>query len=313
MLHTSAGTRIDAAQHARDAAIHQLNADEPFHKPDWNARLGLRFEAQGSRTRMSVDTQEPPWKVLRAFEQSNGGALVHLHNVSGGILSGDRLSLRLHVGSGAVAQVTTTGATRLYRHRELSSDSEQDLSITVAEGGLLEYLPDALIPFRGSRHSQRTVVNLADGATFFWWETVAPGRQAMGESFAFDRLQIQTEVRSHLRPVVLENFVLQPDVSSLRSASRMGEYSHTATFYAVQVGRPAAELRQLESLLAEQAHAVSHPGVTIWGASALAADGVVVRGLSATARELSATLARFWNTARQFLTGESPIPPRKLK
>ena len=52
----------------------------------WNARLALRFAVKGARTRMSVDAQEPPWKVLRAFELAKGGALVHLHNVSGGIL-----------------------------------------------------------------------------------------------------------------------------------------------------------------------------------------------------------------------------------
>ena len=118
------------------------------------------------RTRMRVDAQEPPWKVIRAFEQPDGGALVHLHNVSGGILAGDRLSLQIAVGAGAVAQVTSTGATRLYRHRSGSPDSEQHVSISVGEGAVLEYLPDALIPFAGSRHVQRTTATLADGATF---------------------------------------------------------------------------------------------------------------------------------------------------
>jgi hypothetical protein len=99
---------------------------------------------------MRVGAQDPPWKVIRAFEQPNGGALVHLHNVSGGILAGDRLSLHIDVGAGAIAQVTSTSATRLYRHRAGAPDSEQHLSISVAEGAVLEYLPDAIIPFAGS-------------------------------------------------------------------------------------------------------------------------------------------------------------------
>lgn len=262
---------------------------------------------------MRVDAQDPPWKVIRAFPQTNGGALVHVHNVSGGILAGDRLSLRISVGTGAIAQVTSTGATRLYRHRGGASDSEQHLSISVAEGAVLEYLPDALIPFTGSRHVQRTTVTLADRATFFWWEILAPGRQAMGEQFAFDRLHVEIAVRSTVRPLVLEEYILEPHIRSIESISRLGPYTHTATLFAFQVGRSSSDLRRLESTLAEVARESSRPGVTIWGASALASDGVVVRGLSATARDLPATLARFWGTARKFLTGEEAVPPRKLK
>src|SRR5260221_3589614 len=182
--------------------------------------LKLRFEASNQCTQMRVDAQDPPWKVIRAFQQANGGALVHLHNVSGGMLAGDRLSLQITVAEGAIAQVTSTGATRLYRHRAGAPDSEQHVSISVAEGAVLEYLPDAIIPFAGSRHIQRTTATLADTATFFWWELLAPGRQAMGEQFAFSRLQVETAVRSELRPLVLENFELEPHTRSIESTAR---------------------------------------------------------------------------------------------
>lgn len=278
-----------------------------------NARLALRFEASDRGTHLKVDTQEPPWKVVRAFRQANDGALVHLHNLSGGVLAGDCLSLRVDVGADAVAQVTSTGATRLYRHRAGASDSEQRTEISVAENGLLEYLPDALIPFAGSRHVQRTTVTLANRASFFWWEVLAPGRQAMGELFAFERLRVETLVRSGDRPLIIENFLLEPRARAMQSAARLGSYLYTASFGVIQVGRAAADLRRLEAKLSEVAGEVSRPGVMIWGASALASDGVMVRGLSATARDLPATLVRFWKTARYFLTGEEAVPPRKMK
>src|SRR6201999_3837590 len=102
----------------------------------------------------------------------------------------------------ATAQVTTTGATRLYRHRTGAADSEQHTCISVAENGLVEYLPDPLIPFAGSRHVQLTTVTLADHASFFWWEVLAPGRHAMGEHFAFESLRIETMMHSASRPLV---------------------------------------------------------------------------------------------------------------
>jgi urease accessory protein len=262
---------------------------------------------------MRVDAQVPPWKVVRAFRQANGSALLHVHNLSGGMLGGDCLSLQIDVGPGAAAQVTSTGATRLYRHRTGAPHSEQRTIISVAEGGLLEYLPDALIPFAGSRHVQCTDVMLANKACFFAWEVLAPGRQAMGELFEFESLRLETVLRCAARPLVLESFLLEPRLRCVQSPARLGSYLHTASFYAIQIGRPASDLRVLETKLSELARETSRPGVMIWGASALASDGVMVRGLTATARYLPATLVRFWNTARRFLTGEDAVPPRKMK
>jgi urease accessory protein len=302
LLQSASGAGLDAAREHRNAPVHQLNA-----------RLELRFDAGGGRTRMRLGTQQPPWRVIRAFPQENGAALVHLHNVSGGVLAGDDLRLDIEVGSQARAQVTSTGATRVYRHREGSFDSQQTTSISLAEGALLEYLPDALIPFAGSRHRQSTRITLADGATLFGWEIVAPGRQAMGERFRFHSLRLTTRIESRVGPVLLEDFLLEPETSPLLSPARLGDYTHTATFYAVQVGRPAPDLLELERRLGEIAIRESRQGCTIWGTSALASDGVVIKGLSTSAYRISDTLAVFWTAARRFLIGDAPVPPRKLK
>lgn len=93
------------------------------------------------RDRFQVRRQDPPWKVVRAFNLPGNTRLAHLHNVSGGILAGDRLALSVEVEPGAAAQITTTGATRLYRHRAGAADSEQNTVLSVGEGALLEYLP----------------------------------------------------------------------------------------------------------------------------------------------------------------------------
>jgi urease accessory protein len=261
---------------------------------------------------MRTGAQDPPWRVIRAFPTSNESSFAHIHNVSGGVLAGDSLRLDVHVAAGAAAQLTTTGATRLYRHRVGEPASEQKTFLQVGPRALLEYLPDQLIPFAGSRHHQQTDVLLADGATFFSWEVLAPGRQAMGETFAFDTLRIETNIRSDARPILLEDFTLRPDSRPLPSLARLGEYQYMASFYAIEVGRSPRELRELETSLAQIASEESCGG-TIWGTSALASDGVIVRGLSNTSRTLPATLLRYWNVARRFLTGVDAVPPRKLK
>ncbi len=259
---------------------------------------------------MHVDAQDPPLKVVRAFLQPNGGTLVHLHNVSGGVLAGDRLSLEIDVGAGAAVQVTSTGATRLYRHREGAQDSEQLVTIAVREGALLEYLPDPLIPFAGSRHCQDTAITLDSGATLFWWEVMAPGRLAAGERFAYDRLRMRSSIRGGGRLIVKENFLLDPKERPLASIARLGKYTHIASFYACQEGRTPADWRELEDRLNQVACRLTSG--TVWGASALACDGVIVRGLSAGGRDISAALLEFWRVSRRALTGEDPVRPRKV-
>jgi urease accessory protein len=228
------------------------------------------------------------------------------------VLAGDRLALDVTVQEGAAAQITTTGATRLYRHRAGASDSEQTTTFSVGENARLEYLPDPLMPYAGSRHTQRTRIRLAAGAALFWWETLAPGRQASGESFAFERLRIESEVRTRDGPLLQERFLLEPAKRPLAVTARMREYSYVASFYACQDGRPATFWRALEDVLNTAAAEKTRPGEVMWAASTLVSDGVMVRGLSRSSRFIPSALTHFWRLARRAVTGEDPIPPRKI-
>ena len=293
MLQSASGVGVHATRVARDAPVHQLS---------------LCFE----RERFRVRRQDPPWRVVRAFALPGSGRLVHLNNVSGGVLAGDRLALDVEVQAGAAAQITTTGATRLYRHRAGAADSEQVARFSVGDAALLEYLPDAVIPYAGSRHVQRTEIRLGRGATLFWWEVLAPGRLAAGERFAFERLRVQTEVYAGPRPVLREDFLLEPGRKELSATARMFEYSHLASLCAAQEGRPPAFWRVLEGRLNEIARERTRHGQAVWGASTLASDGVIVRGLSVSACFIHEALLEFRRAARLAVTGADVAPPRKI-
>jgi urease accessory protein len=237
--------------------------------------------------------------------------LVHLHNISGGVLAGDRLALEVEVEAGAAAQITTTGATRLYRHRAGAADSEQLATFFLGDEAQLEYLPDAVIPYAGSRHVQRTVIRLGRGSTLFWWEVLAPGRLAAGEQFAFKRLRVQTEVYAGERPILREDFLLEPERKNLSAALRMFEYSHMASFCVIREGWSPAFWRTLENRLNEIARERTRPEQAVWGASALASDGLLVRGLTTSGRFIFEPQIEFWRTARLAITGKDAVPPRK--
>src|SRR5258707_9487979 len=151
--------------------------------------IHLSFESTAAgATVLRVKQQQPPWRVVRGFDTPSGERLAHIHNVSGGILDTDSLEWRVDVRPRAQAQLTSTGATRVYRSRAGDRVATQLAAITVGEDGYFEYLPDQLIPFAGSRFEQTTRVELGPRASLIWWDLIAPGREASGEVFRYDSL-----------------------------------------------------------------------------------------------------------------------------
>ena len=279
-----------------------------------DGRLKLHFERdpEAGQTVVRVREQRPPLQVVRAFPLDNGGALVHLHNLSGGVLGGDGLRVTMEVGPEAGAQVTSTGATRIYRSRSSAPTAVQRTEIRLRENAWIEYLPDRLIPFSGSRYRQETRIEMAPGAGLFWWETVAPGREARGELFDYELLQIESDVAAEGRVVALERIRLEPCLHPLASPARLGPYRYWSTFYICRVGVAAARWAALEKQLGELAEELTRPSEVSWGVSALVAHGLSVRGLGVSGREITAGLMTFWRAAKRELYGQEAVPPRKI-
>jgi len=275
-------------------------------------RLNFSQDPASGNTILQESYQEAPLKVVRAFPLADGTALVHLHNVSGGLLGGDQLTLQIQLAREASVQVTTTSATRVYRHREDFSFTTQWQEFSVGEGALLEYLPDATIPFAGARYLQRTSIHLAAGAGLFWWEILAPGREARGEVFAYDQVEVRTRISAPHRLIAAENLCLRPAEQEVSSLARLGVYRYVATFYICRVGLEPMAWRAAEDQLRELTGKQTRPGEILWGVSMLAAHGLVVRCLARNAREVLPGLQTLWRHAKRHLYDQDAIPPRKV-
>lgn len=275
-------------------------------------RLDFSRDRTTGRTVLGESFQEPPLKVVRAFSLEDGGALVHLHNVSGGLLGGDRLSLRVNLGTGTSVQLTTTSATRIYRHKREFSATTQGTEVTVGEGALLEYVPDSIIPFAGAHFFQRTGIVLAHGAGLFWWEILAPGREARGELFAYKQFEMRTRVIALGRRIAAENICIRPDSGKISSLAGLGSYRYVATFYICRVGLEESAWRKLEEELRELSGRMTRRGEILWGVSSLVAHGLIVRCLARCGREVLPGLQSIWREAKLRLYGREAIPPRKV-
>jgi urease accessory protein len=184
--------------------------------------------------------------------------------------------------------------------------------VHIGEGGLLEYVPDQLIPFAGARYRQQIRIELEQDAGLFWWETLAPGRLARGECFAYKLLQLETTILAAGLPIVCECFRLEPQKIDLASPARLGAFGYYTSFFLCRVGLPPARWRLLEQMLSELAQQRTQPGEIVWGVSTLVAHGLVVRAASRRSHKITDGLPAFWQVAKRALYNEEARPPRKL-
>lgn len=282
------------------------------HPVDSSLRLWFAPDAVSRSTVLAESSCEPPLKVVRAFTLADGAALVHLHNVSGGLLGDDRLSVSVRLLENAKVQLTTTGATRVYRARKEAGPATQTTEISLAANAFLEYLPDPVIPFARARYSQRTTIQLGAGAGLFWWEILGPGREAHGELFAYDCVEMKADVSAQGQLVASERVRLEPHKYPLSSLARLGPYRYWATFYICRAGLGATTWLALEERLREVSSEFTRSGETLWGISTLVAHGLVCRGVALGGRDVLFGLHQLWRAAKLALYGTEAVPPRKV-
>jgi urease accessory protein len=108
-----------------------------------------------------------------------------LHPPSG-IAGGDHLAISAEVGAGAHAQLTTPGAGKWYRSG--GAEASQCIELSVAEGAMLEWLPQETIVFDGAQARMETRVSLAADSNYIGWDILCLGRAASGERFEHGKI-----------------------------------------------------------------------------------------------------------------------------
>lgn len=208
-----------------------------------------------------------PFHLSKPHEEA-GLLVVQVVNPTAGVFAGDALEMRVTVEGGARLLLTAPSAQRL--HAMSGGEATLQQEFRVAAGGWLESWPELLIPQRGSNLRQRTEVHVEPGGGMLLIETMAPGRVAAGEVFAFERFEWTTDLRWGDDSIARERAILTPDQPALRSIRRHFPAAYFASVFAVA---PAleADLAWLEKVRALH-------GDAAWiGASPLVQAGFAIR------------------------------------
>ena len=137
-----------------------------------HAQLDLVFARRGERTVLGRRLFRWPFVLTRTFALDRVPAhmlTVTLQTSSGAMHGGDRLHQQFHVQGGAAAHVTTQGASSIHR-ADPGLTTEERVTITVEEGGYMEYLPEPRILFPGAALDQ-TIEMTAPPAVSRWSRT----------------------------------------------------------------------------------------------------------------------------------------------
>lgn len=237
---------------------------------------------------------------LRVDARAPGLCSVALQSVSGGLFEGDDLAGSITAREGARARVTTSASTIVHAMRS-GCLARQSVELRALSGALLEYLPEPLILFPGSRVCSETRVRLADGATVAFCEGFLAHDPKQGGR-GFGMLDARVEVRSDAgRLLARERMLLDGEAWAAGQAGVSSPFRVHGALWILRRGDGRALLDAArEAIAAERAHA---------GASELPnAAGIQVRVLAEGAVELRRCLEAVWRGLNPVLGGAEAVP-----
>jgi urease accessory protein len=201
--------------------------------------------------------QAAPLRVLFPTPDPGQPLEAVLVNVAGGLAGGDALEARIALREGAKALMTTPAAEKIYR--SLGEDSRIGVRIEVAEGAVLEYLPQEAILFDSARLRRRMDAQVAPGGTLLAAESVVLGRIARGETWKSGALHDSWRLRQGGR-------LLWADALALDAARRdtpFGLDGADSLGMILLLAEDAARHRELARELAQGAASLVRPGLLL--------------------------------------------------
>ncbi len=266
----------------------------------WAAELSLRIERRGARTVLAHTHHRGPLRVQKAlYPESESRIDVLILHPPAGIAGGDHLSVRIELGAGAQARITTPGASKWYRAS--GQRAHQDTQLKIADGAVLEWLPQEAIAFDGAQPCTRTDIDCTKDARGCGWDLWMLGRHAAGETFSSGELRQHTRLRRDGQLLWSERIRLAADDPLRRSPLGWNDAHMLGSFWAL--GLPNDE-----SLLAS-CREIAEPGVQL-GITRFEHGLWIARALGHSAEKVRRALTRIWSEVRPALCGSPGIPPR---
>ena len=271
-------------------------------------QLELEEDVRIKKTVIKKHYAKVPLFIQRALyleESIPSMAYIYVISPSGGILQGDRYTIGIKLSNNAQANITTQGATRIYKMEK--DYATQMIDIVVEEGCYCEYIPDQIIPYANSKFYQLTNLKVHENATMIYSEILVPGRVASGENFEYDICYIKTLATNHAAQFrFIDVLKLMPKKDNFKARGIMENFSILGNVYIL------AKVEHAKYLKEEINSFVNNIRKIQGGASTLPdRHGVAVRLLGNTTEHVKEVVYEILNISRRTILGGSFSKMRK--
>ena len=217
-----------------------------------------------------------------------------LVNTAGGVAGGDRFSVAIEARPGSACTLTTAAAEKIYRTH--GPAAEIDVSLQVASGAHLAWLPQETILFDRAKLARRIDIDLDETASLLLAEIVVFGRAAMNETMREGAYSDRWRLRRGGRLVFAETLRLDGDIAEklAQAATARG-----GTAIATVLVAPAGD-DVVERIRAASASFAGEVGISAWNGFAVgrfcAKDAAALRGdvMKVLAQIDAKALPRLW-------------------
>ena len=267
--------------------------------------LELSMAPSGGVTRVHRHFQRAPLYYYRPMYLDAGRpdmVFIFVQQSGDGLVQGDRYRIDIDCAPGSAAHIATQAATNVFAARQ--DFVTQLVNLRANAGAVLEYLPDPVVPFRGSRLLQRTCLIADRASTVIFGETLLPGRVARGEAHVYDLYQAETEVRTPDGTLLFADTLRLNPASGAnpKSIGMLDTHDVIATLYLITgQEEPTSMVALLRGELA------ACPDVLVGVSELPNRCGAVVRLLGPTSKAVKDALKTVWSAARLALLG-APAP-----
>lgn len=277
--------------------------------PSCQARLALGFANDGGATRLLENRHFGPLRVQKAL-YPEGPGICHAIVVHppGGIVGGDQLTLNIQVGAQAHALLATPGAAKWYKARQANDASRQHVSLIVAPGGRLEWLPQETLLFDAAEVELTHEVELGFDARYIACEILCFGRTASGETFNTGKVSQRTSIRQDGKLIWWEQGLLAGASSAMTSP--LGLHGKTVCATLTAAGSPQAlSASLLQAMREEMAVICAEDEKNMFGISAVKSV-LVARYLGDSSETARRVMLCAWRHLRAPLMGCEAVVPR---
>jgi urease accessory protein len=270
----------------------------------WHAQLDMNYAFERDRSVVRY-RHEGPIRILQSL-YPEGHQICHnvLVHPPGGLVGGDQLDIRLHLGTKSHALITTPGATRFYR--SVQGEASNRVIARLDDGARLEWLPLETLAYSGCEAHNAMRFELAPTAELMAWDITALGLDHAQAPFTQGRLTQHMEIPN----VWLERGIIKAsDHRLLDSPLALAGQRCMATLLFAS-GLPLNNARANQALEAVRAILESSPQRERAAATMPTPQTLVLRSLTPMVEPAMELMRQAWAVWRETLWGLPGTPPR---